>query len=144
MKKMIEIIDKSKDDVYLKIVKEMITEYNKCFTEIYKTENYSINSDIFQLFNVFKTNTLPFQGYNSIYSNIICSELFYNYTVSKLDFDKLIQFINDNYDIYNIIKRKPNYKTLIYGTIKTEKDYKTLTEGVNMIMETESVNDLKI
>ena len=145
MKKMIEIIDKSKDDVYLKIVKEMITEYNKCFTEIYKTENYSINSDIFQLFNVFKTNSLPFQGYNSIYSNIICSELFYNYTVSKLDFDKLIQFINDdNYDIYNVIKRKPNYKTLIYGTIKTEKDYKTLTEGVNMIMETESVNDLKI
>ena len=64
--------------------------------------------------------------------------------MSKLDFDKLIQFINDNnYDIYNIIKRKPNYKTLIYGTIKTEK-YKTLTEGVNMIMETESVNDLKI
>ena len=63
---------------------------------------------------------------------------------SREDFDKLIQFINDNYDIYNIIKRKPNYKTLIYGTIKTEKDYKTLTEGVNMIMETESVNDLKI
>lgn len=144
MKKIIEIIDKSKDNVYLKIVKELITEYNKCFTDIYKTENYSVNSDIFQLFNVFKTNNLPFQGYNSIYANIISSELFYNYTVSKLNFDKLIQFINNNCELYNIIKRKPNYKTLIYGAIKTEKDYKTLTEGVNMIMETETVNDLKI
>lgn len=143
MKKIIEIIDKSKNNVYLKIVKELITEYNKCFIEIYKTENYSVNSDIFQLFNVFKIDLIPFFCFNKIFSNIIGSELFYNYKISKLNFNKLIQFINDNCDIYDIIKRKPNYKTLIYGTIKTERNYKTLTEGINMIMDTVTVNDFK-
>lgn len=139
IKQIIEILEKLEDNIYSKISQSLITEFNKCFIEIYKTENYDIKPDIIQLFTVFNLKSLPFEDYNYLYANIISSELFYNYTISKLKFDKLIKYINEDIDISKIIKRNPNYRTLIYGTIKSSKEYKTLTEGINMIIETETI-----
>lgn len=141
MEKIVENLQNEKENQYMNIVSLLIEEYNKCFSVIYDTENYKIIPDISLLFKDFDYKALPFNEYNIIYSDIFSSEFFYNFVNSKLQKDKIFKFINGKLTIEKIIKRKPNYKTLIYGTIGHEKEYKTLTEGINEIMDISTVSN---
>lgn len=136
MADIVKIVNNEKDNQYLKIVEFFKEKYNKCFHDIYNTENYTIEPDLSSIFKKIECIKIPLVDYDIIISDIYSSELFYNYTKSKFDFYKLFKYINDTITIEKLIGRTPDFKTLIYGTIENHKEYKTLTEGINKIIDT--------
>lgn len=129
-----QIINKD-DDVIKNINVLFINKYNKIFIDIYKTENYSIKPYIFNILKNIKISTPNYEPLNKIYSDIIATELLYNYKIKKLDNTQILDYINNNQEIQQIIKRKVDFKTLIYGTIRNTQSYSTMTEGLNKIIE---------
>lgn len=131
----------NKDDEIIKNINELfINKYNKLFIDTYKTENYSIKPYIFNIFDNIKISTPTYEPLNKIYSDVIATELFYNYKIKKLDNAQILDYINNNQEIQQIIKRKVDFKTLIYGTIQNTQSYSTMTEGLNKIIESTTID----
>lgn len=131
----------NKDDEVIKNINELfINKYNKLFIDTYKTENYSIKPYIFNIFDNIKISTPTYEPLNKIYSDVIATELLYNYKIKKLDNAQILDYINNNQEIQQIIKRKVDFKTLIYGTIQNTQSYSTMTEGLNKIIESTTID----
>lgn len=131
----------NKDDEIIKNINELfINKYNKLFIDTYKTENYSIKPYIFNIFDNIKISTPTYEPLNKIYSDVIATELLYNYKIKKLDNAQILDYINNNQEIQQIIKRKVDFKTLIYGTIQNTQSYSTMTEGLNKIIESTTID----
>lgn len=131
-----KIINKDNETKIIEKINNLfIIYYSKIFNDVYNTENYSINPDIFVVFNDLDNKKPFFNGLNKIFSDIYAYELFYNYYIKKLQVKHLFDYINNDVEIEKVIKRQPKIETLINQTPNINKSYGTLTEGINKIFD---------
>lgn len=131
-----KIINKNNETKIIEKINNLfIIYYSKIFNDVYNTENYSINPDIFVVFNDLDNKKPFFNGLNKIFSDIYAYELFYNYYIKKLQVKHLFDYINNDVEIEKVIKRQPKIETLINQTPNINKSYGTLTEGINKIFD---------
>lgn len=136
LSKIQKIINKEDEsNIIGKINNLFIESYIKIFSNIYNTENYSINPNIFNVFTNLDNKKPYFNSLNKIFSDIYAYELFYNYYIKKLPVNYLLDFINNKIEIEKVIKRQPKFETLINQTPNVNKSYGTLTEGINKIFD---------
>lgn len=131
-----KIINKNNETKIIEKINNLfIIYYSKIFNDVYNTENYSINPDIFVVSNDLDNKKPFFNGLNKIFSDIYAYELFYNYYIKKLQVKHLFDYINNDVEIEKVIKRQPKIETLINQTPNINKSYGTLTEGINKIFD---------
>lgn len=143
LSKIQKIINKEDEsNIIGKINNLYIENYIKIFSNIYNTENYSINPNTYNVFTYLDDKKPYFNGLNKIFSDIYAYELFYNHYTNKLPVKYLFDYINNNVEIEKIIKRQPKFETLINQTPNVNKSYGTLTEGINKIFDFTTTSSL--
>ena len=112
--------------------------YNELYITIYDTENYHVNHDLDEIYEIdddFNLNKKALADFDIILNDVYAYELLYNYKTNKLKDKDIIKIINEYASVEQVIKRKIDYEILIFQKPGNHKSYCSTTEGLKNIMD---------